>query len=55
MDSLPSDTNGYLRMYAGELGERILRQFPPLYQPGDPVLPGLDELLRKPYAAQILV
>jgi Helicase conserved C-terminal domain len=54
MDSLPTDTNEYLRMYAGELGERILRQFPPLYQPGDPVLPGLDELRRKPYAAQIL-
>ncbi|MCZ2078658.1 MAG: DEAD/DEAH box helicase [Bryobacterales bacterium] len=54
MERLPTDTSEYLRMYAGELGERILRQFPPLYQPGDAVLPGLDELRRKPYAAQIL-
>src|SRR5229473_4660819 len=42
----------YLRMFAGELGERILLSFPPLHNAQDPVSPRLATLLRKPFPAQ---
>src|SRR6266568_2080580 len=35
MENLPRDTSEYLRLYAGEMAERISQQFPPLYRPGD--------------------
>jgi hypothetical protein len=44
----------YLRRFASELGDRILQQFPPLFQPTEAVSPALDRLRRKPYAAQAL-
>jgi len=48
----PSDINSYLRVFANELGERILESFPPLHGAQDPPSPLLTTLLRKPYAAQ---
>jgi len=45
----------YLRTFGNELSERIVRMYPPLYQPGDPVSPRMRTLLRKPYPAQEVV
>jgi hypothetical protein len=42
----------YLRMFAGELGERILQSYPALHNAHDPVSPRLATLLRKPFPAQ---
>ena len=42
----------YMRIYAAELGQRILEKHPPLYAPGDPSSPHLDKLLRRPLPAQ---
>jgi len=44
----------YMRTYAGLLGERILEQFPALHRVNDPVSPRIEQLLRKPFPAQIL-
>jgi hypothetical protein len=44
----------YLRMYAPELGQRILGTYPPLHRPGDPVSHAMKTLLRRPYPAQEL-
>ena len=44
----------YMRAYAGELGERILKSYPALHQVSDPPSPLLDELLRRPFPAQTL-
>jgi hypothetical protein len=44
----------YLRLYADELGARILAQFPPLHQLGDQVHPGIARLRRRPFPAQQL-
>jgi len=52
MDNLPKDINEYLRLYAGEMAERIAQHFPPLYRPGDPIPAEIDRLRRKPYPAQ---
>jgi hypothetical protein len=54
MESLPTDTSEYLRLYSDELGARILAQFPALHQPGDQVHPGVARLRRKPFPAQTL-
>ncbi len=54
MENLPRDTSEYLRLYAGEMAERISQQFPPLYRPGDPIGPEIERLRRKPYPAQLV-
>ena len=52
--SLPQDTSDYLRRFAQELGERIVRMYPALHQAGDPPAPSIQKLLRQPFAAQKL-
>ena len=52
--SVPNSIHDYLRMFAGELGERILQSFPALHSAHDPVSPRLATLLRKPFPAQIV-
>jgi hypothetical protein len=42
----------YLREFSVEIGNRLLKSFPALHAPGDPVSPLLGKLLRKPFAAQ---
>jgi hypothetical protein len=36
MSTVPTNINNYLRQFAHQLEERILEQFPPLHQPGEP-------------------
>jgi len=49
---VPNSMQDYLRMFAGELGERILQSFPALHNAHDPVSPRIAALLRKPFPAQ---
>ena len=51
---LPKDINEYLRAWAPELGERILRTYPPLQGFDDVASPLTGQLLRKPFPAQTL-
>lgn len=44
----------YLRANGSELAERILRSFPPLQGVDDPESPLINQLLRRPFPAQIL-
>jgi hypothetical protein len=44
----------YLRRFAYQLEDRILKQFPPLHRPEDPLPPELRRLRRTPYPAQAL-
>jgi hypothetical protein len=44
----------YLRRFAHQLEDRILKQFPPLHQPENPLPPELRRLRRTPYPAQAL-
>lgn len=50
--SVPTSMHDYLRMFAGELGERILQSYPALQKADDPLSPRLATLLRKPFPAQ---
>lgn len=50
--SVPESIHDYLRMFAGELGERILHSYPALQKADDPLSPRLATLLRKPFPAQ---
>jgi len=50
----PKDINGYLRLFAPELGERILQSYPPLHAIDEPAWPAVARLLRRPFAAQNL-
>ncbi|MCZ2079324.1 MAG: helicase C-terminal domain-containing protein [Bryobacterales bacterium] len=52
--STPDTISGYLRLYGNALGERVLGQFPPLHNPGDPASPWLHQLKRRPFPAQAL-
>jgi hypothetical protein len=52
MEKQPKDINEYLRLYAGEMADRIAQHFPPLYRAGDPVPAEIERLRRKPYPAQ---
>jgi hypothetical protein len=52
--SVPNSIQDYLRMFAGELGERILQSFPALHNAHDPVSPRIATLLRNPFPAQIV-
>ena len=54
---LPKDIesiSAYLRAWTSELGERILRTFPPLHGFDDVPSPLIAQLLRKPFPAQTL-
>lgn len=53
MDALQNLAD-YLRAYGPVLGSRVLQQFPPLHQPGDPLWPGIEQLKRQPFPAQTL-
>jgi hypothetical protein len=44
----------YLRAFAAESGERIIKTYPALHKPEDPVSPEMNTLLRRPYRAQEL-
>ena len=44
----------YLGTFANELGERILRSYPPLQAVEDPPSPLIGQLLRRPFPAQAL-
>ena len=48
----PKDIPTYLRVFANEMGERILESFPPLNAPQDPPSQLLAKLLRRPYPSQ---
>src|ERR1700693_2171616 len=54
MSIVPTNINNYLRQFAYQLEERILQQFPPLRQPGEPLPAELARLRRTPYPAQAL-
>src|SRR6202158_1460473 len=54
MSIVPTNLNNYLRQFAHQLEERILQQFPPLHQPGEPLPVELARLRRTPYPAQAL-
>lgn len=49
---IPPTMHDYLRMFAEELGERILKDYPALQGAHDRVSPRLSTLLRKPFPAQ---
>src|ERR1700722_17964684 len=44
----------YMRANASVLGDRILREYPALYQFGDPASPRIEGLLRRPFPAQTI-
>jgi hypothetical protein len=44
----------YLRQFAHQLEDKILKQFPPLHLPEDPLPPEVRRLRRSPYPAQAL-
>jgi len=52
--SIPSTIAEYLRRSSQELGERILKIYPALQAPDDPVSERFNSLLRSPFAAQRL-
>jgi hypothetical protein len=54
MATIPNNIGDYLKTFANELGERVIAKYPPLYQPGEPVLPELACLRRQPFPAQTL-
>jgi hypothetical protein len=45
----------YLRMFAGELGDRILQTYPALQQADDPLSPRLASLLRRHSPPRLLL
>jgi hypothetical protein len=51
----PKSISEYLRAYGHVLGARVLEQFPPLHEPGDPLWPAVHQLKRTPFPAQALV
>ena len=54
MQIVPKDIATYLRQFAPLLEDRILKQFPPLHEPGAPLPVELKYLRRVPYPAQSL-
>jgi len=44
----------YMKLFAGELGDRILQEYPPLQNFQDPVSPRIQQLLRRPFPAQTI-
>jgi hypothetical protein len=49
---VPNTIHEYLRLFASELGERIMQTYPALQKADDPLSPRLATLLRKPFPAQ---
>jgi hypothetical protein len=49
---VPNTIHEYLRLFASELGERIVQSYPALQKADDPLSPRLATLLRKPFPAQ---
>jgi hypothetical protein len=49
-----TDIYAYIRIHAGLLGERILREYPALHDFDEPVSPRLQELSRRPFPAQAI-
>jgi hypothetical protein len=54
VNNVPRDIAAYLRQFAPLLEDRILKLFPPLHEPGEPLPAELRQLRRTPYAAQSL-
>lgn len=54
MSIVAKNIGEYLRQFASQLEEKILQQFPPLHQPGEPLPSELARLRRTPYPAQAL-
>jgi hypothetical protein len=52
--TIPSTIGAYLSRFSTELGDRILRVYPALQVPGDPVSERFETLLRRPFASQRL-
>src|SRR5262245_25488283 len=50
--TLPETISDYLRLFATELGDRILHQYPALYTVDQAPSPWLASLLRRPFPAQ---
>jgi hypothetical protein len=50
--SLPQTIGDYLSLFAAELGERIIKQYPALHTVEDAPSPRLGSLLRRPFPAQ---
>ena len=50
----PGCIGDYLRLYGPELGDRVVRQFPPLHSPSDPVWPAINEPEAASFPAQTL-
>jgi hypothetical protein len=46
--AVPESIHDYLRMFAGELGERILQTYPAMHSAHDVVSPRIATLLRRP-------
>src|ERR1700739_2840068 len=44
----------YLRCFSADIGQRIVESYPPLHSPSDPASPLLQDLKRRPLAAQEL-
>jgi hypothetical protein len=49
---VPNTIHQYLRLFASELGDRIVQSYPALQKADDPLSPRLSTLLRKPFLAQ---
>jgi hypothetical protein len=49
---VPNTIHKYLRLFASELGERIVQTYPALQTADDPLSPRLATLLRSPFRAQ---
>jgi hypothetical protein len=54
VSNVPKDIATYLRQFAPLLEDRILKQFPPLHELGEPLPAELRHLRRTPYPAQSL-
>jgi hypothetical protein len=52
--TIPSTIAEYLSRFSTELGDRILRVYPALQAPNDPVSERFETLLRRPFASQRL-
>ena len=51
---IPNTIHDYLRLFASELGDRIMQSYPALQTADDPLSPRLASLLRKPFPAQAI-
>lgn len=49
-----ADIYSYMKSFSGELGERILHDYPALQRFEDPISPRIKQLLRRPFPAQAI-